>query len=102
MAGLDGRPHSFEDAFRAVQFAFIEWGFEQLHLRFASLRDHGKSGSSGIARLLLVSISYRDHYLRWQRLVVIVLWQCSQDREAAPSDLRDRLARLFGNRVIQF
>ena len=42
MAGLDGRPNSFKDAFRAVQFAFIEWGFEQLHLRIASLRDHRK------------------------------------------------------------
>ena len=42
MAGLNDRPHSFEDAFRAVQFAFIEWGFEQLHLRIASLRDHSK------------------------------------------------------------
>ena len=42
MAGLYGRPHSFEDALCAVQFAFIEWGFEQLHLRFASLRDHSK------------------------------------------------------------
>ena len=42
MAGLDGRPHSFEDAFRAVQFAFIEGGFEQLHLRFSRLRDHSK------------------------------------------------------------
>ena len=42
MAGLDGRPHSFEDAICAVQFAFVEWGLEQLHLWIASLRDHRK------------------------------------------------------------
>ena len=48
MAGLDGRPHSFEDAFRAVQFAFVKWGFQQLHLRIRFIRDHRKSGSLGI------------------------------------------------------
>ena len=42
MAGLNGRPHGFKDALRAVQFAFVERCFEQLDFRITRLCDHSK------------------------------------------------------------
>ena len=50
MAGLNRRPHCVEDSLRAVQFALLKAGFQQLHFGFASLCDHGKLQSDWFVR----------------------------------------------------
>ena len=49
MASLNGRPHGVEDSLRAIQFALLKVGFQQLNFGFASLRHHGKLQSQCLA-----------------------------------------------------
>ena len=42
MASLNRRPHGVEDSLRAVQFALLKSGFQQLNFGITSLCDHGK------------------------------------------------------------
>jgi hypothetical protein len=42
MAGLNGRPHGFKEALRAVQLAFVERSFEQLDFGITRLCKHSK------------------------------------------------------------
>ena len=50
MAGLNRRPHCVEDSLRAVQFALLKAGLQQLNFRVASLCDHGKLQSHWFVR----------------------------------------------------
>ena len=49
MASLDGRPHGVKDSLRAVQFALLKAGFQQLNLGVTSLCDHSKLQSQCLA-----------------------------------------------------
>ena len=50
MASLNGRPHVVKDSLRAVQFALLKAGFQQLNFGVASLCDHGKLQSHRFVR----------------------------------------------------
>ncbi len=50
MASLNGRPHGVKDSLRAVQFALLKAGFQQLNFGVASFCDHSKLQSDWFVR----------------------------------------------------